>query len=80
MESEEINGETRLIEKSDILTVNFVKNGQDGHDGEDGHDGRDGDSIYEVSAYKAFTSTPASNDKPTVTTNIIASTTDFGNN
>lgn len=41
--------------------------------------GEQGDSIFQVQAFKYFSGTPSSSDKPTKTTNIWQNTTDFGN-
>ena len=45
----------------------------------DGAKGGAGDTIWQAQAFKLFSGDPG-NDKPSVTTNISASTTDFGNN
>lgn len=49
------------------------------YDGAPGTPGAPGDTIWQAQAFKLFSGDPG-NDKPSVTTNISASTTDFGNN
>ena len=49
------------------------------YDGAPGTPGADGDTIWQAQAFKLFSGDPG-NDKPSVTTGITASTTDFGNN